>query len=70
MLSRQHPRHAVELPVTLTGDHNGEGLLTYLSLGGGRIERADAHIERRAVLTLTVYLSAQESPVIVDVAWC
>jgi hypothetical protein len=68
MLSRQHPRHAVELPVTFTGDHNGEGLLTNLSLSGGRIERTDTHIERRAVLTLSLHPFLQESPVNIEVA--
>ena len=30
MLSRQHSQHMVEFPVTFTGDHHGEGLLTNL----------------------------------------
>ena len=68
MLSRRHPRHAVELPVRFTGDHDGEGLLTNLSFGGCRIERTDRLMEQSAVLTLDFYPSLQESPVNIDAA--
>ena len=68
MLSRQRPRHAVELPVTFTGDHSGEGLLTNLSLSGCQIERTGTLIERRAMLTLSLYPSLQESPVNIEAA--
>ena len=63
MLSRQHPRHAVDLPVRFVGRHSGEGLLTNLSLSGCRMERTETHIERRAMLALSVYLSLQDSPI-------
>ena len=65
MLSRQHPRHPAQVPVTFTGDHDGAGLATNLSPSGCRIEQA---VERHAVLTLSFYLSPGESPVTVDVA--
>jgi hypothetical protein len=67
MLSRQHPRHPVQVPVTFTGDHDGQGLVTNLSLSGCRIERKDTHVERRAVLTLSLYPTPQESPVTIEV---
>ena len=66
MLSRQW--HAMEFQVTFTGDHDGQGLGTNLCLSGCRIERTDTHIERRAVLTLSLYPSPEDSPIIVDVA--
>ena len=67
MLSR-HPRHPVQLPVRFTGDHDGEGIVTNLSLGGCQIEQTDTRIERHAVLTLNVYLSPQDLPVTLEVA--
>ena len=68
MLLRHPRRHTVQLPVKFKGDHAGEGLLTDLSLGGCRIERTDTHIERRAMLTLSLYPSLEESPLTVDAA--
>jgi hypothetical protein len=68
MFSRKHPRHTVQLPVKFTGDHEGEGLLTNLSLSGCRVERTDMLMEQSAVLALSLYPYLQESPVNIDAA--
>ena len=63
MIARKHSRHAVKFPLEYTGDHDGEGLLTNLSLSGCRLERVDTLIEQDDLLTLSLYPSLQESPV-------
>jgi hypothetical protein len=68
MIARKHSRHAVKFPIEFTGDYDGEGLLTNLSLSGCRLERADMLIEQDDILTLSLYPSLQESPVTIEAA--
>ena len=43
----------MRLPVSFTGDHNGEGLLTNLSLSGCRLEQPNTLIDQDAILALS-----------------
>lgn len=68
MIPRKHPRFAVRMPISFTGDHDGAGLVTNLSIGGCRVEYADAPVDRKAMLTVYLSLSADEPPVKIDAA--
>jgi hypothetical protein len=68
MIPRKYPRFAVHIPISFTGDHEGEGLVTNLSVGGCRVEHTDAVVDVKAMLTVLLPLSINEPPIKVDAA--
>lgn len=68
LLPRRYPRYPVQLPISFTGDHDGDGMVTNISLGGCHVEKADVAVLNKAFLTLHVYLSFNEPPMKIDAA--
>ena len=68
MMPRKFPRFDVELPVSFTGDHEGDGMVTNLSVGGCRVQEPDVTVDVKAMLTLRLRLSFDEPPLKIDAA--
>lgn len=67
LIPRKYPRIAVRFPISFTGDRDGEGMVSNLSLGGCHVE-SETVVDRKDYLTLRVYHSFHEPPIKIDVA--
>jgi hypothetical protein len=68
LLPRKYPRYPVHVPIVFTGDHDGEGIVTNLSLGGCRVEKADVAAVNKAFLTIRLGLPFHDVPLKIDAA--
>ena len=67
LVPRKYPRVAVRFPISFTGDRDGEGMVSNLSLGGCHVE-SETEVDRKDYLTFRVYHSFHEPPIKIDVA--
>jgi hypothetical protein len=68
MTPRKDPRFVVHVLMSFTGDHDGEGLITNLSMNGCRVENASTLVDLKAMLAVYLPLSDDDPPVKVDAA--
>lgn len=64
---RKYPRIAVHFPISFTGDRDGEGVVSNLSLGGCHV-KSGTTVDRKDYLTVRLHHSPHERPIEIDVA--
>ena len=65
MILRTHPRFVVRYPVTLSGDLEGEAVITNLSVGGCQVEQAHVSAPVNARLLFHMASPHHEVPAMV-----
>jgi hypothetical protein len=68
MIPRKHHRYVIEFPVSFNGDHEGDGMVTNLSIGGCHVEKADVTVDEKAMVKLRLYVAFRDLPVKIDAA--
>ncbi len=65
---RKHPRFVADLPVSFSGENiSGEGTLFDLSIGGCGVS-TDASPSFGSVITMSIHLYGDDSPLAIDLA--
>ena len=67
MVPRQYPRFAVGFPISFSGDHDGDGVVRNLSVGGCCVE-SHITVDRKAYLTVRLHAALDQDPIKVAVA--
>ena len=67
LVPRKHPRIAVDCPIAFEGDQFGEGRVSNSSMGGCHVI-SDTTVGRKDYLTVRLYHSFDQPPIVIDVA--